>query len=234
MLKIYQLLIAAVISMGFVTANAEVAVGKMNISGNVGIVSDYISSGSTMSGGNPSFQANIQAEMYGLYGLFSLNTLQSQFFKRFQAEWIPTVGYQTQIGDLQLYTQLAFYRYTGGILPDGSNAKDNDYNEWDTGFSWGDFFGQFCYNATKPKGGAHDSQLQLGINHDFGPAYLELSVAAQHYKKKGKNRIKAGLIKVGHEFNNGIEPFAALSIGGKNVDNERIATRFFVGLIYNF
>jgi len=155
-------------------------------------------------------------------------------FNKFQAEWIPRIGYETTIGKLNLFTRYEFYRYTGGTLFDGSKASDNNYDEWDIGFSYGMVYGEFSYAATKPNGGGHNAWLSFGVNHDFGPIYADLSLNFQYHDLADKYRMNSVLLQVGHVFDNGVEPYAAFSLGGQNAYNVPKDNIFLVGVQYHF
>ena len=201
--------------------------------GNVGIRSNYVTTGNSLSDKNPSAYFNLRATNKWFFAEVSMNTMQSQFFKRFQAEWVPAVGLTHDIGDLNLYATYRLYRYTGGTLFTGDRASSWNFDEVAIGASWKGLYGEIAYVA-RTKGDSKDTLFQVGYAHSFGKLTLDGQVNVLRYDEASVTRFQNFQLKASYDVGRGFEPYIGYSIGGKDVYNDSVDNQFFVGVQYNF
>lgn len=205
-----------------------------SIEGNVGFVTNYLSSGETMTNDRPSLYGNIRGTYDWFFAEVTMNTVQEDFFKKFQVEWIPAVGATVSVGDVNLYGTYRFYRYTGGTWWDDEKLSSYNYDELAVGGDWNGFYGELAYAIRPDDGDSRDLWLQLGYSYDIDKVNIDGSFFFTHYDEASATRFTSFQIQASYNFDNGIQPYVGVAIGGQDADNERIPTRVFAGIQYNF
>lgn len=201
--------------------------------GTVGIESNYVSTGNTMSDDNPSLFAAFRATRDWFFVEATMHTLQSKFFGDFQAEWIPAIGVTHSFGEVDTYLTYRLYRYTGGTLWTGDRASTWNIDELAVGASWKGFYTEIAWVA-RTKGDSHDTLFNFGYEHSFGRFTLDAQVNFYYWDKPSSKRFNNFQLTGSYDIGHGVEPYAGFSLGGKNVDNESIDNKVFVGIRYNF
>ena len=202
------------------------------VEGSVGIVSDYILAGRTMSDNNPSLSLYINAAYDWFFVEAKMNTIQSKFFDKFQAEWIPAVGVSYTFGEVDTYLTYRLYRYTGGTLWTGERASSWNADEVGIGASWKGLYAEIA-PLVWVKEGSRNTLFLLGYGHEFGNLGLDAFVIFQHYNSPSKTRFTNFQLTASYNFK-GLEPYIGVTFGGKEADNSSIDNRVFVGIRYNF
>ena len=203
------------------------------VSGTVGLVSNYVSTGNTLSDDNPSLRLFVRGTYDWFFAEIAMNTLQSQFFKDFQAEWIPAVGVTHSVGPVNLYATYRLYRYTGGTLFTGDPASSWNIDELAVGGDWNGFYGELAWTA-RTKGDSKNTLLQLGYAHSFGKLTLDGQANFWYYDKASTARFNNFQLKASYDIGRGFSPYVGASFGGRTVDHESVDNKFFVGVQYSF
>ena len=202
------------------------------VDGNIGIVSDYILAGRTMSNNNPSLNLGVNATHNWFFAGAQMNTIQSDFFGRLQAEWIPEVGVANTFGEVDVYLVFRLYRYTGGTLWTGDRASSWNADELGIGGSWNGWYTEIA-RLVRVKEGSKNTLFILGREHAMGDFVLDAHVNFQHYDTPSKTRFTNFQLTGSYNFR-GVEPYVGFTLGGREADNSSIHNRVFFGIRYSF
>ncbi len=183
-----------------------------DVSGSVGISSDYIWRGASQSAGNPSYNLNLEADAKGFYG--GVWAGQVDFETETDWEYDLYAGYAMSLSDsISFDVGVIQYRYDVGIDP---------LEEIYVGVNYGDF-GIKYYRDTEDS----DNQFVVGsYNVGFVPV---VDVSLEYGRIDEDNDYKA--LNLGYDFDNGVSVGAHVlssAFRGEALDN------ISVSLGYNF
>ena len=227
------------------------------LEGRIGVTSNLLDEGYTMTNDNPSTSAGFEA-IYKDRLLLGINmdTIQSQFFKRFEARWTPMIGVMHRFSpETTGILSYRMYLFTGGNIAhqvghahnDHGHSHDHDHHDHGTKASdlnsheiafeleYKGFYSELSWMWRPNKlENSKDVLLRLGYVYEIGGFYLDGSVFLKHHQKADKQRFNHFQFVASYPFKQGFEPYAGFTIGGKDEEKHSISNKWFIGLNYYF
>lgn len=153
-------------------ACAEEAAGPW--SGNVAVVSQYVSRGFQQSWGQPALQAGMDyVAASGWFAGTWASTVSPYFVEGGHLEWDIYAGYAGSHGELNYNVGLYYYRYPGARI--SATGTPLDYGEIIAGLDWRGWSLSYAVTATRDYFGFNSQTLGIGQrSHSRGSTYLDL------------------------------------------------------------
>ncbi|RPE81631.1 TorF family putative porin [Vulcaniibacterium tengchongense] len=143
-------------------------------SGNLAVVSDYVSRGFDQSWGGPALQGGVDyRHPDGWFAGTWASTVSRHFIEDARFEWDVYAGYAGQHGRLSYRAGLYHYRYPGAAV--GATGTRYDYSEAIVGAGWGPWSASYAATVSRDYFGYNSATLGIGSGrHSRGSGYLSV------------------------------------------------------------
>ena len=161
------------------------AAGAWSVSGNAGIVSQYVSRGFRQTWGKPALQLGVDvAHASGWSAGSWVSNVDERYVENGRLEWDLYGGYSGSLGPLGYSLTALYYKYPGAVI--GVTGTRYDYGELSAGLSYKSVYAKYNYTFTRDFFGNANAR---GTGYFDGGANLALGAATTLNLHAGEGRV---------------------------------------------
>lgn len=199
----------------------------VEVTGTLGVASNYIDRGISISDKTVSVDAGVKATQGGLFAQATTHTLAN----RTDLATVATAGYTTSIGSINLTGGYTQYLYTGKA----NKSTNQNFGEAFGAVSYKGFNGLVAQTIDRSSISGRDTYARIGYT---SPVFLnftaEVGTSYTHDRNTNVTRHTNTEASVSYKLLKNVTATAAYSFGGEDVDGRKLANQTTLAMNVSF